>query len=167
MTAVYQRPAPPLRRARRVGQVVGGLGVAAMVVGTFLPWLASGEALRNSYQAMAVARRLTPLGSAAGGSADAALTAWPAFGGISAAALVLYVVGLRRVAAIAISLLAVVAGTVATAFVVLLPPGDFTIRAVVLGPVVTVTGAVLAIVGAVTTLAWSANMASRRAGGAQ
>lgn len=164
MTAVYQRPAPAGRRRRRLAEVVGGLGVLALVVGTFLPWLGSGTALRNSYQAMAVARRLTPLGD---GVADVALTAWPALGGITAGALVLYVVGLRRVAAVSIALLAVVAGTVATAFVVLLPVGDFTVRAVVPGPVVTVTGAVLAFVGAVTTLAWPANTASRRAGGAQ
>ncbi len=164
MTAVYHRPAPHQPRRRPVGEILGGLGVLVLVTGTFLPWLASGSALRNSYQAMAVARRLTALGD---GVAGTALLAWPAFGALTAGALVLYVVGLRRVAAIAISLLAVVAGTVATALVVLLPMGDFTVRAVALGPVVTVTGAVLAIVGAVTTLAWPANRASRRAGGAQ
>jgi len=164
MTAVHHRPVPRESRRRLAGEILGGLGVLVLVTGTFLPWLASGSALRNSYQAMAVARRLTALGD---GVVGTALTAWPAFGGITAAALVLYVVGLRRVAAIAISLLAVVAGTVATALVVLLPMGDFTVRAVALGPVVTVTGAVLAIVGAVTTLAWPANRASRRAGGAQ
>jgi hypothetical protein len=146
------------------GRLLGGLGVLALVTGTFLPWLASGAALRNSYQAMAVARRLTPLGE---GVAGAVLAAWPAFGGITAAILVLYVVGLRRTAAVGISLLSVVAGTVATAMVVLLPPGDFTVRAVLLGPVVTLTGAVLAVVGAVTTLALPVRRASRRAGGAQ
>jgi hypothetical protein len=146
------------------GRLLGGLGALALVTGTFLPWLASGAALRNSYQAMAVARRLTPLGD---GVAGAVLAAWPAFGGITAAILVLYVLGLRRTAAVGISLLSVVAGTVATAMVVLLPPGDFTVRAVLLGPVVTLTGAVLAVVGAVTTLALPVRGASRRAGGAQ
>jgi len=156
---------PPVRRrGPAVGQVLGGLGVLLLVGGTFLPWLASGAALRNSYQAMAVARRLTALGD---GAAGTALAAWPAFGGITAACLVLYVLGLRRTAAIGISLLSVVAGTVATALVVLLPPGDFTVRAVLLGPGVTAAGAVLSVVGAVTTLARPANRASRRAGGAQ
>jgi hypothetical protein len=143
--------------------MLGGLGALVLVIGTFLPWLSSGAALRNSYQAMAVARRLTPLGD---GATGAALSAWPAVGGITAACLVLYAVGLRRSAAIGISLLSVVTGTVATATVVLLPPGEFTVRAVLLGPVVTVTGAVLAVVGAVTTLPRPTTTASRRAGGA-
>jgi len=150
----------------RTAATLGGFGALVLVTGTFLPWLASGAALRNSYQAMAVARRLTPLGDgAAGAMLTAVLTAWPAFGGITAALLVLYVVGLRRTAAVGISLLSVVAGTVATALVILLPPGDFTVRAVLLGPAVTASGAALAVAGAVTTLARPANTASRRAGG--
>lgn len=151
---------------RRAAEAVGGVGAVVQVAGTFLPWLASGAALRNSYQAMAVARRLTPLGD---GAVGAALTLWPAFGGITAAGLVLYVLGLRRVSAAVLLLLAVIGGTVATAIVVLLPPGEFTVRAVAVGPVVTLTGAVLAVVGAVTTLATPATAApraSRRAGGA-
>lgn len=164
MTAVYDRRVPVQVRRRRIGTVLAVLGVVTLVTGTFLPWLGSGSALRNSYEAMGVARRLTPLGD---GPVGAALAAWPALGGITAAALALYVVGLRRAAAIAISSLAVVAGTVATAFVVLIPTGDLTVRTVVAGPLTTMTGAVLAIVGAVTTLALPANRASRRAGGAQ
>jgi hypothetical protein len=152
---------------RSAGPVLGGLGALLLVAGTFLPWLASGTALRNSYQAMAVARRLRLADGAAGTVLDPVLTAWPACGGITAGLLVLYVVGLRRTAAVGISLLSVVAGTVATAIVVLLPPGDFTIRAVLLGPVVTATGAVLAVIGAVATLARPANTAWRKAGGAQ
>jgi hypothetical protein len=143
---------------------LGGLGALVLVTGTFLPWLSSGTALRNSYQAMAVARRLTPLGD---GATGVALSAWPAVGGITAGCLVLYAVGLRRSAAVGMSLLSVVTGAVATATVVLLPPGEFTVRAVLLGPVVTVTGAVLAVVGAVTMFLEPATPASRRAGGAQ
>jgi hypothetical protein len=149
---------------RLSGRILAGLGALLLVAGTFLPWLASGAALRNSYQAMSVARRLTPLGD---GATGALLAAWPMFGGITAAILVLYVVGLRRTAAVGLSLLSVAAGTVAAAVVVLLPPGDFTVRAVLFGPLVTMTGAVLAVAGAVTTLALPANTASRRAGGAQ
>jgi hypothetical protein len=164
MTSVYHRPALANPRRVRVAEAIGGLGALALVTGSFLPWLASGTALRNSYQAMAVARRLTPLGD---GWPGAALQAWPALGGITTACLALYVVRLRRTAAVALALLGVVAGTVATAMVVLLPPGEVTVRTVVVGPVVTMTGAVLAVVGAVTTLALPANRASRRAGGAQ
>lgn len=164
MTSVDHRPALRCSRGVRVGGALGGLGVLVLVIGTFLPWLASGAALRNSYQAMAVARRLTPLGD---GPAGAALTAWPAVGGVTAAFLMLYVVGLRRTAALGVSLLSVLAGTVATAMVVVLPPGDFTVRAVLLGPVVTAAGATLAVAGAVTTLALSTHRAPRRPGGAQ
>jgi hypothetical protein len=164
MTWGEQRPALGSSRCTRVGQVLGGLGALVLVTGTFLPWLSSGAVLRNSYQAMAVARRLTPLGD---GAAGVALSAWPAIGGIIAACLALYTVGLRRSAAVGISLLSLVTGTVATAMLMLLPPGEFTVRAVLLGPVVTVTGAVLAVVGAVTTLSWPATTASKRAGEAQ
>lgn len=155
-------------RHRATGPVLGGVGALLLVTGTFLPWLGSGAALRNSYQSMAVARRLTRLGDGPAGIVlGPVLAAWPACGGITAALLVLYVVGWRRTAAVGISLLSVVAGTVATAIVVLVPPGDFTVRAVLLGPAVTVTGAVLAVIGAVTMLARPADTALRRAGGAQ
>jgi hypothetical protein len=164
MTSVNHRPMLGSPRRTRVGQVLGGLGALVLVTGTFLPWLASGAALRNSYQGMAVARRLTPLGD---GVTGVVLSAWPAIGAVAAACLAFYVVGLRRSAAVGISLLSVMTGTVATAILVLLPPGDFTVRAVFLGPVVTMTGAILAVVGAVTTLPWPATPASRRAGGVQ
>lgn len=150
---------------RLAGPVLGAAGAVVLVAGTFLPWLGSGAALRNSYQAMAVARRITPLGD---GPVGVALSGWPAIGGIMAAGVALWVVGLRRAAAVVVASLAVVVGTVATALVVLLPVGEFTVRAVVLGPAVTVTGALLAIAGAAMTLASPANDASRTAaGGAQ
>jgi hypothetical protein len=165
MSSVRHRPVPDAavraHRPVRVGGLLGGLGVLVLMIGTFLPWLASGAALRNSYQAMAVAGRLTPLGE---GATGVALTAWPAVGGLTAALLMLYVVGLRRTAAVGISLLSVLAGAIATAMVVALPPGDFTVRAVWLGPAVTAVGAAVAVAGAVTTLATGA---PRRAGGAQ
>jgi hypothetical protein len=163
MTSARQRPVPTGTIRRRLPLACVVLGLALLVAGTFLPWLASGVALRNSYQSMALAGRLTPLGD---GVSGAALAAWPGIGGISAACLVLYLVGLRRTAACCVLLVAVAVGTVAALAVVVLPTGDAAISAVLSGPLVTLTGAALATIGAVTTLARPANRASKSAGGA-
>jgi hypothetical protein len=96
MTSVRSRPLPGSKIWRLLPPALVVLGLLVLVAGTFLPWLASGEVLRNSYQSMALAARLTPLGD---GATGVVLAAWPAVGGISAACLVLYLVGLRRTAA--------------------------------------------------------------------
>ena len=152
MTSV-RRPAAG-STAGRVAWAVGGLGLLALVVGTFLPWLRSGSVVRNSYQTVGIARRLTSLGDSVQGVLTAA---WPAVGIAAALSAALYVVGARRTSAVIVVLLSTIAGTVATLAMVLLPGSESTVRVIAIGPVVTLGGAVLAVVGAMTLLAWPKN----------
>lgn len=145
--------------AGRAGWTVGGLGLLALVVGTFLPWLRSGSVLRNSYQTVGIARRLTPLGDGVQGVLTAA---WPAVGIAAALCAALYVVGARRISAVAVVLLCAIVGTVATLAMVSLPASDSPVRVIPVGPVVTLGGAVLALVGALTLLAWPRNEVERQ-----
>ena len=135
----------------RVLVALGGCGLLLLVAGTFLPWLRSGSVLRNSYQTVRIARRLSALGDGVQGVLTAA---WPAVGVVAALGAALYVLGARRIAAVAIALLAVFAGTVAMLAMVLLPASESTVRVIPAGPVVTLGGAILALVGALTLLAW-------------
>ena len=131
--------------------MLGGAGLALLVAGTFLPWLQSGSVLRNSYQTIGIARRLTALGE---GVLGAVTAAWPAVGIAAALCVALYVLGARRTGAITTLLLAVFAGTMATLAMVLLPGSESTVRVIAIGPMVTLGGAVLALVGALVLLAW-------------
>jgi len=124
------------------------------VTGTFLPWLRSGDVVRNSYQAVSIARRLTALGE---GVLGATTAAWPAMGIAAALCAVIYMFGAHRTASVSVLLLSVVVGTIATLPVVLLPGSESTIRVIIVGPIVTLSGAVLALVGALTLFAWPKN----------
>jgi membrane associated rhomboid family serine protease len=148
-----------------VAAVLGGAGLVVLVAGTFLPWLRSGEVVRNSYQTVGIGRRLTLLEDGVLGVLTAA---WPAVGIAAALCAALYVIGARRSAAVATLLLTVVAGTVATLAMVVLPGSESTIRVIAVGPIVTLVGAILAVVGALSLLALPRNQGrTRRAGGVQ
>jgi len=69
----------------------------------------------------------------------------------------MYVFGARRTASVGATSLGVVVGTVATLAMVLLPGSESTIRVIIVGPIVTLSGAVLALVGALTLFAWPKN----------
>lgn len=68
----------PLRRP--VSLAATGLGLVLVIAGSFLPWLTSGQVVRNSYQLSAIAERLEILGD---GFATAVLAAWPLLGPVS------------------------------------------------------------------------------------
>lgn len=57
-----------------IGRVLVVVGAAAALIGTFLPWLASGAVDRSSYELVDLVERL---GFAAGGVIDIALNLWP------------------------------------------------------------------------------------------
>lgn len=153
MTSIQPSPAHTATR-HRVAVSLCCAGLVLQVTGTFLPWLQSGDVVRNSYQAVSIARRLTALGE---GVLGAVTVAWPAMGIAAALCAAMYVLGARRTASVSILLLSVVAGTLATLPVVLLPGSESTIRVIFVGPIVTLSGAVLALVGALTLFAWPKN----------
>jgi hypothetical protein len=154
VTSVRPAPTGTAAALRRIAVYLCCAGLVLQVTGTFLPWLQSGNVVRNSYQTVSIARRLTILGEGATGAATAA---WPAVGIAAMLCAVMYVVGARRTASVLMLLLSVVTGTVAVLAIVLLPGSESTIRVITVGPIVTLGGAVLALVGALTLFAWPKN----------
>jgi hypothetical protein len=124
------------------GALLGGAGLLVLVIGTFLPWLRSGAATRNSYQAGGAVRRLV----GASGFIDDLLALWPAIALACALAVALFLVGLRTPAAILAILCALAAGTAAIA--ALAATATSFVRVALIGPIVTLTGATLVALGA-------------------
>lgn len=94
MTAVHVAPATTGRAtsSRAVLAATAGLGLAIMVVGTFLPWLRSGSTQRNSYTADGLVRRLL----ATDGITHALLMMWPFLSVLCAVAVALLLMTLFR-----------------------------------------------------------------------
>lgn len=115
-------------------------GLAAIVAGTFLPWLRSGTVDRNSYSAGDVLRRIEQLPSALGFLMDV----WPFLSLACAAAAALALLRIDLAALAVAGVCAVVAGT--TSAMVLVRGSSGLVRAVSTGPLVTLIGSVLVFV---------------------
>jgi len=117
--------------------VVVAAGLIRVVVGTFLPWLRTGLASRNSFRAAGLIRRLLH----PPGIAGVLLAGWPAIVAISALALALLAAGLRRSGLALAAVAALTAGAVAVT-TLLLPARSYA-AAATSGPAVTAAGAAL------------------------
>lgn len=121
--------------------------LALLVLGTFLPWLNSGQSQRNCYQAGGVLRRLDLVH----GLAAVALRVAPLLTVVCALAIAGYLSGLRRVAAGLAGVVAVCAGTGAIG--TLRVHGTGMVRPAAAGPVVTLVGACAVIFAATLIVA--------------
>jgi hypothetical protein len=131
-------------RLAAVGGV--GAGLVLLVIGTFLPWLESGQVSRNSYAAGGALRSLLQ----PDGLAGFVLDVWPFVSAAAAVALALLVLGRILLGAAVAVLAALAAGAVAVA--TLAAPGHGLIRAATLGPVVTLLGSAVAIMATAVTV---------------
>jgi hypothetical protein len=131
----------------RLGASVAATGLVVLSLGTFLPWLRSGVVLRDSYQSVGAVRDLV------GGFPGTLLTAWLMVIPACAVCVVLYLLRLRRTSAGFGVLVSVVVGTAAA--MVTVQGGDprSLISPAPTGPAVTLTGATVALVGAIAVLA--------------
>jgi hypothetical protein len=66
------------------------------VIGTFLPWLRSGDVRRNSYTSFGLLQRLIGFH----GVGEVLIRGWPLFGALSAAVVLVAVAGLHRTAGV-------------------------------------------------------------------
>jgi len=140
-------------RLRVAALAAGLIGLATLTIGTFLPWLRSGQVLRNSYQTDGAIRQLLQPGE----PIRTALAAWPAVSFACAAVAALYAVSMRRSAAALAVLTALAAAAVATA--ALAAGAVQSVRAETSGPTVTLIGAVLVLAAvsmqvAITSKSW-------------
>lgn len=117
--------------------VLGGSGLIVIVLGTFLPWLRSGRDHRDSYQAGGALRRL--MGTT--GLIDDLLALWPLVGLACAAAVALYLVGARTIAAALAAVSALCAGAAGVG--ALATTANSYAQVAVIGPAVTLTGVTL------------------------
>ena len=128
----------PLRNGVRAILVyAGGVGLVVTVIGTFLPWLGSGNAERNSYAAGGAVRRLLTLSR----PLHDALGAWPLLGLVAACAVAALLLGYVVVGLCLGALVAIVAGGCAAA--VLPVHGNQYAHVLHAGPLTTLLGAML------------------------
>lgn len=148
--------------ASRIGAGGAAAGLIAIVVGTFLAWSRSGNVHRDSYQSLGVLRQL--------GFVDAVpalgvfLSFWLAVVPVAAITIALYSLGLRRSAAAIAAILSIIMGTIAGAVASQVRGEGDLIGIASSGPVVTFTGACLALLGAVTVLVTQRGQGRRRQG---
>jgi uncharacterized membrane protein len=116
---------------------VGAVGLVVLVLGTFLPWLQSGRTTRNSYETGGAIRRL--IGTT--GLVDYLFVLWPLVGIACAAAVALFLFGLRTLGALVAGLAALAAG--AAGIGALAATANSYAQVVIIGPVVTLIGATL------------------------
>lgn len=130
------------RRAEAVIPVaLGAAGLAVIVVGTFLPWLRSGSADRNSYAAGGAVRRLVDTS----GMVNDVLSLWPLVSVACAVAVALFLVGLRAVGTVVAAISALGAGVAGVA--ALATTTTSVAEVVLVGPLCTVVGAALVALG--------------------
>jgi hypothetical protein len=132
----------PTRRSRatpRTLAICGGVGLLLVAVGSFLPWLRSGQVLRNSYAALGILRRLLSIPGIEG----VLLASWPLLSLFCTAVAVIFAVGAHRVAACAALVPAVFGGILAT--FALARSGTGLVRVMPVGPGLTLAGALLVI----------------------
>jgi hypothetical protein len=128
---------PTQPTTRVLPRVLVGAGLGGIVIGSFLPWLHSGRATRNSYATDGAVRRLLDVS----GPVDAALHAWPFVSLLCAVALAMLLVGRAGIGGVLAGLAALAAGGVAAW--ALASSGSGIVRPAVLGPAVTLAGAIL------------------------
>jgi hypothetical protein len=134
----------------RLGPIGAAAGLLALVLGTFLSWSRSGTVYRDSYQSLGILKQLGFMGAFP--ALQVFLDIWLAVIPAVAVAIALYALGLRRTAAILAAILAILMGTVAGVAAVQGGGKNGLVGLATSGPAVTLTGAVVALLGAVTVL---------------
>lgn len=134
------------RLATTAPAVITAVGLAAVVIGMFLPWLRSGAVLRDSFQVVGV---IKSLGFLRGDLLDLLLSAW--FGVIPVVTITIlaYAVGLSRTSATICVVLTIFTGTISGGATVERGGGEGPLGIAGTGPTVTLIGSLVALVGAV------------------
>jgi hypothetical protein len=125
---------------------IAAFGMSLMIVGTFLPWVVSGQVRRSSYAAAGVIDRL---GVAGEGMLDWLVGLWPLFGALCMLPVVAALLRWWRTAGVLAVLLALTGGGLSIGALVFAARAGSsgTVSLDPLGPTVTVAGAALLLVG--------------------
>lgn len=132
---------------RHAAAGAGALGLAVLVLGTFLPWLRSGRVTRNSYEATGAVRRLIH----PPGVLDDLFRVWPLLGAVCALAVAAYLLRLRALGPV-LGVVASLAGG-AAALAALNATGNAYASVTNTGPVITIVGAAIVLISVGASLA--------------
>jgi hypothetical protein len=152
----------PHTRVGVAGAVLTAVGLVAVAVGTFLPWVRSGSVLRDSYQSIAVIRTFKVLD---GNPLALVIDAWTLMIPVMTLCFVVYALGFRRSSATISAVIAIVSGTISGAATVLGGGEEVRLGIASIGPTTTLVGAVLTIAGVVAIFAGRRGRATEDAGG--
>jgi hypothetical protein len=152
----------PHTRVGVAGALLTAVGLVAVAVGTFLPWVVSGSVLRDSYQSIAVIRTFRMLD---GNPLALVIDAWTLLIPAMTLCVVMYALGFRRSSATISAVIAIISGTVAGAATVLSGGEEVRLGIASIGPTTTLVGAVLTIAGVVGIFAGRRGPATEDAGG--
>lgn len=159
LTRFGVRPHTPVATA---AVAVTAAGLVAVGAGTFLPWVRSGDVLRDSYQSIAIVRTIKVLD---GSPLALVLDAWTLLIPAITVCVVVYALGFRRSAATLSGVVAIISGTVAGSATVVSGGEEVRLGISSTGPVTTLIGSVLALVGVVGIFAGRRSRATEDAGG--
>ncbi|ONI85055.1 hypothetical protein ALI22I_31960 [Saccharothrix sp. ALI-22-I] len=149
-------------RRKWTGAVLGVIGLITAVVGTFLPWLRSGTVTRTSYEVLA----LRGFAGLNGVSGEIVRGVWVGLTPLAVCCVLLWAVRFHRFAACLALLFDTIVGTVAALAAVQGGNEAALVGISLIGPVVTLGGAVLGIAGAITVLTAKTRTAISTPGGA-
>jgi hypothetical protein len=144
-----------------VGAAIAAVGLVTTIAGTFLPWLKSGSTTRDSYEVLSL-RDLAGLDGVAG---TVVTSVWVGLTPLAMISIALYVVRFPRFAACVAVLFGTIGGTVALVATVQGDNKGALVGISTAGPVTTLAGAVLTIVGAITVLTSTRRSTVRTSGG--
>ena len=145
-----------------VALAVTTAGLVAVGIGTFLPWIRSGTVLRDSYQSISVIRTVKVLD---GSPLSLILDAWTLLIPAITLCVVLYALGFRRSAATISAIVAIISGTVAGSATVVGGGEEVRLGISNTGPVTTLIGSVMTLVGVLGIFAGRRSRATENAGG--
>lgn len=163
MRVLTRHATRPHTKVAVAGALLTAAGLVTVAVGTFLPWVVSGEVLRDSYESIAVIRTIRVLD---GSPLALVLDAWVALIPVSTLCVVAYALGFRRSAATVSGVVAIISGTVAGAATVVSGGEEVRLGIASTGPTTTLIGAVVTLAGVVGVFVGRRGKAIETAGGA-
>ena len=132
-------------RARVVSCLIGGTGLALVIVGSFLPWVISGTVRRSSYAIVGIVDRL---GVAGDGIVGILFAGWPFVGVLCMTPVVAACLRWWRTSGLLGALVGLAAGLLSFSIVfVAAGSSGLGVRLGAIGPAVMAAGAILLLVG--------------------
>jgi hypothetical protein len=145
-----KNPTPAVPTPLRVQLVIcwiGGLGLLLVVLGSFLPWVISGNVRRSSYQIIGVVGRL---GIGDGGALAVLIGAWPFIGVLCVVPVLAAVIRFWRTCAVLGLVIGLLSASLSFGLLILVAArGGSILRVDPVGPSVMAAGAVLLICAAI------------------